>query len=314
MYNEAGVVMMTMPAFQVHCTEEVAGFTFYYADTNFIQVWKDGAFFSLKEAYEQGVLSKDDIGKLSDIHNMGKYWNRYSSKEPTTEPVDTSDSSAFDPSEEWIEALIQREAPEEKVKRRYSMFSIDKPKEFTYDPSVYILEYNVSANYWKEIESFDYQGLTRGLSGAIPSVYIPLFAEITNLNGKSSERVIGYVKLYYDGFSQGYEFLISLCNTSDDDFKNKITCSFIEEVFDYSEQSRITQQEVFLLRHSTSLTDGQETVAVLHSEAETIIFDMSNSAHIDVEGDQYLPKAYSIEEFRALRLDAEKLYDDGRIA
>ena len=46
--------------------EEVAGFTFFHTTVigdaeSGIRVWRDGEFMSLREAYAQGYLSKEDI-------------------------------------------------------------------------------------------------------------------------------------------------------------------------------------------------------------------------------------------------------------
>jgi hypothetical protein len=65
--------MMALPAFQVECGEEVAGYEFHYDDMNFIKVWKNGRFYTLTEAYEQDILTTEDISVLSEIQNQRKW-------------------------------------------------------------------------------------------------------------------------------------------------------------------------------------------------------------------------------------------------
>jgi len=62
-YNGCVAVMMygfwAIP--QTVCHEEIAGVTFSYPDMNFILVWKDGCFIELSPAYDQGLLTKEDL-------------------------------------------------------------------------------------------------------------------------------------------------------------------------------------------------------------------------------------------------------------
>lgn len=50
---------------QAMTEETVAGYTFGYNTTNQINVWKDGAFYDLQEAYDAGILTEHDI---ADMH------------------------------------------------------------------------------------------------------------------------------------------------------------------------------------------------------------------------------------------------------
>ncbi|MCL2032920.1 MAG: hypothetical protein FWG96_06625 [Methanomassiliicoccaceae archaeon] len=45
-------------------SETVGGVTFYYGNSNRILVWEDGNFHSLQEAYDAGLLTKDDLIKI----------------------------------------------------------------------------------------------------------------------------------------------------------------------------------------------------------------------------------------------------------
>ena len=69
-YSGAVPVMMDAPFVAYPTIEtivEVAGYRFEYGNTNTMKVWKNGTFYSLKEAYEQGVLTAEQIGTLADI-------------------------------------------------------------------------------------------------------------------------------------------------------------------------------------------------------------------------------------------------------
>ena len=45
-------------------TEIVAGFEFTYPDSNSMCIWNDGKFYSMQEAYNNGVLKYDDIVEI----------------------------------------------------------------------------------------------------------------------------------------------------------------------------------------------------------------------------------------------------------
>ena len=54
-------------------SEEVAGFTVTYGSTRTIEVWKDGEICTLKEAYTNGLLKKNDIKRIAEIHENREY-------------------------------------------------------------------------------------------------------------------------------------------------------------------------------------------------------------------------------------------------
>ena len=70
---------------------EVAGVDFYYLDGRSIDVWKNGSFYSLNGAYEQGFLSKDDLLAIANRQNYGFCQVQY-----------TCDLSAFPTHEESL--------------------------------------------------------------------------------------------------------------------------------------------------------------------------------------------------------------------
>ena len=72
--------------------QTIAGETFLFADTSkVIDVWIDGEFFTLEEAYENGYLTAEQIADIAEIRRSGEY---LSFEEPSkvTESADDTDS------------------------------------------------------------------------------------------------------------------------------------------------------------------------------------------------------------------------------
>ncbi len=53
--------------------EIIAGYSFRYSNGNTIMVWKDGTFYSIKEAYDRGLLTANQVGAISIIKANGVY-------------------------------------------------------------------------------------------------------------------------------------------------------------------------------------------------------------------------------------------------
>jgi hypothetical protein len=53
--------------------ESVAGEIISYLDGNRIYVWKDGEIFTVTKAYEQGILTQEDVAALADMQNNKQY-------------------------------------------------------------------------------------------------------------------------------------------------------------------------------------------------------------------------------------------------
>lgn len=66
-------VMFNQPEQGAVSQEKVAGQTFNYNGGNTIKVWKDGNFYSLKEAYAQGLMRKECFEQLALEHRGGSY-------------------------------------------------------------------------------------------------------------------------------------------------------------------------------------------------------------------------------------------------
>ncbi len=51
--------------------EDIAGFHFTFMDTDFVEIYQEGSFMPLKEAYEKGIVSEDDVGEIHYLFNLG---------------------------------------------------------------------------------------------------------------------------------------------------------------------------------------------------------------------------------------------------
>ena len=51
------------------CTTEIAGYTFIHDDIFALYAYRDGEVWELKAAYENGLLTKTQIGKIHEKHN-----------------------------------------------------------------------------------------------------------------------------------------------------------------------------------------------------------------------------------------------------
>ena len=69
-YGECVPVMMEgYIVNQASREEKIGSIVIQYKDGNSIIVWKNGKFYSIKEAYENGFLTVEDLKKIADIHN-----------------------------------------------------------------------------------------------------------------------------------------------------------------------------------------------------------------------------------------------------
>ena len=58
---------------QVNRDIDVGGVMFHYRDGNSIEVWKDGEFYSLEEAYDKGHVSIENLQEVAERHNNERY-------------------------------------------------------------------------------------------------------------------------------------------------------------------------------------------------------------------------------------------------
>ncbi len=70
-YGDCTVLMLEGVLFYTQAvrTESVGGIRFHYRDGNTLYAYRDGQILPLKEAYEQGMLSRRDVRRARDIHN-----------------------------------------------------------------------------------------------------------------------------------------------------------------------------------------------------------------------------------------------------
>ena len=71
-----GAVVVMMDGFDhsdVCVDAVVADSVIHYGDSNTIQVWKNGVFYELNEAYERGLLTKNDVERIAVWHNHNTF-------------------------------------------------------------------------------------------------------------------------------------------------------------------------------------------------------------------------------------------------
>lgn len=212
-----------------------------------------------------------------------------------------------------IDELISELVSYEKIDELYFP---DGTVDYRYDPSVYILEYSVNSRYWKNVSEYDYNGLAEWVESKRPKVYIPLYGNINNGDGTSSARVVGYAELSYVNKSRGYELFVECIGFSNDDQNNDPSkrryINFYDIIVDYVDENDIAVEQIVLIRGSGSRNTGHDTVALMKTDTEELILDFSDSVgkNLQVENGLHYgilgkPTAYSIEEFRALRIARE---------
>jgi hypothetical protein len=92
-YGDCVPVMFSHNAPAVMTYEEIDGITLVYGSTIHITVWRNGAFYSLGEAYSQGYLTREQIVAIADVHNGGTYVSTLPKVQVTEKPSDTTDMS-----------------------------------------------------------------------------------------------------------------------------------------------------------------------------------------------------------------------------
>lgn len=224
-----------------------------------------------------------------------------------TDSVEVFISNPVGNSDINIESLIDDKVNEKVVDERYNMFSVEKPEKYTFDKSVYLIEYNVSKEYWNNVTTMDYKGLTEKIDYSYPTIYIPLFGNVADTEGNVLNRVIGHIKLSYNWSDKDYKLGMSLYNLADNDYKNKKYVWFYEEISEYISQNNSTAQQVIMLRYPSSLSDGHEKIAVIQTKDNTVILDVSNSLNIMTGGKRTSRAlAYTVSEYSIRRKEIEK--------
>jgi hypothetical protein len=213
-----------------------------------------------------------------------------------------------------VDKLVSELVSYEKIDELYSvgMDANNRPESYTFDPSVYILKYNVSSDYWDNVSSCGYDGLTSEFDSKKPTVLIPLYGETENVDGATVERVVGYAKLIYGKGGYSLAFEGASLDSGEENYSGLRYSNFYEVITEYVAENGIEVKQIILLCHSSSRSIGHATVAAIKTETEEFILDFSNSSgknRSEENGYNYgilgKPTAYSIEEFRALRIARE---------
>ena len=205
-----------------------------------------------------------------------------------------------------IQSILEEKVTKEIVDERYGMFSVERPQEYTYDTSIYLLEYNVSTEYWDTVSEMTYKGITDALYSDYPTIYVPIFGEIADTKGNLLERVIGHIKLSYDWTADDYKFGMTLYNLTSEDFKDKKNVWFYEKIVDYLNDRKEIAQQVLLIQCPTAESHGSEQIALIQTENNTAILDISNTLRVETDETQTNQSfAYSISEYITLRKNVE---------
>ena len=75
-YDDCVPVMMAVSGSSTSEAErdvEIGDVIIHYRNGDSIEVWNDGDFYSLEEAYVQGLLTDENLQEIADIHNNVRY-------------------------------------------------------------------------------------------------------------------------------------------------------------------------------------------------------------------------------------------------
>ncbi len=206
-----------------------------------------------------------------------------------------------------IEDVINRKATKAHMEERYDMFDDSmKPEKYSFDTSIYLFEYHVSVDYWDAVESLDYDGLTAAIDYRYPTIYIPYFGEVADTEGNIETRVFGHAKLSYGWLEKDYRLSTTQYNIADENYKAKKDVWFYEAIINYLSKNKAEAKQIFMIKYPSSLAEGHEMIAVIQTETDTTILDVSNTLCLEEKDGFYPATAYSISEYRTKRMELEK--------
>ena len=218
----------------------------------------------------------------------------------------TFSSKQIGQSEYNVNDLIESMATPETIDTYYHMFN-GLPEDYYVDSSLFIVEYNVTMDYWSKVKETDYKGLTECLSTDYPTVYIPVFANIENTSGELFRRVIGHCSIKYDSLDKKYVLNMTFANIQTEEFKNKESVWNYEMINEYISNKGISPKQIFMICYPSSFNDLSERVAVIQKENDDIILlDVSDSCHLSIDPIIQAVEYTSVDEYRILRMEAEK--------
>ncbi len=203
-----------------------------------------------------------------------------------------------------VQSVIHEVLTEEEIAESYSRMDTRYcPENYAVDIDKYVIEYGVSTTFWENAKWTDYQGFAETVDST-PTVYVPVLAEIPDGQGQVRERVIGHCKVYYDFFKNGYIMTMVIKNTTAPGFAEGEIVHFYEEIGNYLNSNNLDADQVVIIRYPNSYNDFSEKVAFIICGEEIVVFDFSNSLHLDNK--EIRKKAYSVDEYRELRLNVEE--------
>ncbi len=214
-----------------------------------------------------------------------------------------------------IEEIIKNKVTESAAKFRFEMYNntLKTDLEFTYDPTVYIVKYVVLPEFWDEVETLDYKGITDALYTEFPTILIPFYADIADADGNVSKRQCGNLKLHYDSLTKEYTLGFFASNVQEHDFINKKIVGDYDAIAEYLTKNSIDAKNVILIQHVGNATgETDESIVLIDGNTDKIIVDMTDTLHNQRDSYPYYEtRAYTVAEYAPLRKEIEKeLYKD----
>ena len=184
--------------------------------------------------------------------------------------------------------------------------ALEDVEEYTYDASVYVVEYDVADGFWNSVQTFDYKGITEALIDAKPEATVPVFADLTDENGNAVNRQIADVEIYYSFKNEKYSSRFSIGNmalkpayVSDSNYLMSY-----EKIVRYLTENQIKAENVFIINY---VLNAPGSVAVVKTETDAFILDLTNSAEPkNVQYGDPTARPYSISEYAKLRNATEE--------
>ena len=110
----------------------------------------------------------------------------------------------------------------------------------------------------------------------------------------------------YDWTADDYKFRMTLYNLTSEDFKDKKNVWFYEKIVDYLNDRKEIAQQVLLIQCPTAGSHGSEQIALIQTENNTAILDISNTLRVETDETQTNQSfVYSISEYITLRKNVE---------
>ncbi len=177
---------------------------------------------------------------------------------------------------------------------------LEKGGEYTCDASQYLVVYGVGDDFWDDVKSFDYNGVAEAITYKDhPTVYVPVFAEVTGKRVNAVNRQLWSIKLTYD--SHDDEYVSEIVGYYGPSNYREINGPY-EKISRYLSENKIKAQNVFLI----SYWSDSRCAAVVQAESDAFVLDISNSAQPEgVEYADMTARSYSISEYASLRKEAE---------